>query len=103
MELEATWGRTTRVWWAYLWRNLIAMLVGTLLGAVVGAVLGFVLGAAGVAPDVIRRLSFVIGVVLGLGVSIVPMRMILGKSFGEFRLVLVSVSGGQPASAGLPR
>jgi hypothetical protein len=102
MELEITWGRTLHVWWAYLWRNLIAMVVGALLGAVVGAGLGFVLGVAGVAPDVIRRLSFVIGLALGLVVSIVPIRMVLGKDFGEFRLVLLANTT-SPAHAGLPR
>jgi hypothetical protein len=90
MELEVTWGRAARVWWAYLWRSLIAVLVGSLLGALAGVALGFVLGALGVAPEVIRRLSFVIGLVLGIGVSIVPIRMILGKDFGEFRLVLLA-------------
>ena len=102
MELEVTWGRTLHVWWAHLWRNLIAMVVGALLGAAAGAGLGFVLGVAGVAPDVIRRLSFVIGLALGLVVSIVPIRMVLGKDFGEFRLVLLANTT-SPAHAGLPR
>ena len=30
-----------------------------------------------------------IGFVIGLAISIIPMRLILGKNFGEFRLVLV--------------
>ena len=103
MELEVTWGRAARVWWSYLWRNLIAIVVGGLLGGILGAVLGFVLGAAGVAPDVIRRASLVVGLVLGLGVSIVPIRLILGKDFGEFRLVLLSTVGARSELASPPR
>jgi len=90
MELEVTWGRATRVWWAYLWRNLIAIMGGTLLGAILGALLGFVLGAAGVPSDAARRATLAIGAMLGLLTSIVPIRLILGKNFGEFRLLLLS-------------
>jgi len=91
MELEVTWGRAMRVWWAYLWRKLIAIIGGTILGAILSAILGFVLGAAGMAPDAVRRAGLVVGVIMGgLLVSIVPIRLILGKNFGEFRLVLLS-------------
>ena len=96
MELEVTWGRATRVWWAYLWRNLIAIVLASILGVILGAVLGFVLGAAGVAPGVIGRFTFLIGAVVGIGVSVVPIRLILGKDFGEFRLVLLSDVPSQP-------
>ena len=81
---------------------LFGGVMGAGLGAVAGAGLGFVLGVVGVAPDVIRRLSFVIGLALGLVVSIVPIRMVLGKDFGEFRLVLLANTT-SPAPAGLPR
>ncbi len=89
MELEVTWGRTARVWWAYLWRNLIAVAAGSLVGIVLGAILGFILGAAGARAETIRLAVFPIGAVVGLLVSIVPIRLILGMNFGEFRLVLL--------------
>lgn len=90
MELEITWGRAVKVWWAYCWRNLIALIAGIILGGIVGFILGFIMGAMGVAPHTIQFLTAPIGAVIGLGLSVIPMKMILGKDFGQFRLVLVS-------------
>ena len=78
-----------RIWWSYLWRNLIAIVVGMLIGALIGGILGGILGAAGVSLQTITIVVMPIGVILGLVISIFPMKMILGKDFGEFRLVLV--------------
>ena len=89
MELEITWGRVVRVWWAYLWRNLIAVVVAMLIGILLGFLLGFILGAVGVPTQTIKLIVTPIGAILGLAISIFPMKMIMGKDFGEFRLVLV--------------
>jgi hypothetical protein len=89
MELEITWGRVARVWWAYLWRNLIAIIASLIAGAILGGILGFMLGAAGVPLGTIRIIVMPIGGILGIAISIFPMKMILGKDFGEFKLVLM--------------
>ncbi len=89
MELEITWGRAIRIWWAYLWRGLIAMVVAMLVGGIVGAIIGFVMGALGVSLKVIPMVTGPIGGIIGLAISVVPMKMILGKDFGTFRLVLL--------------
>src|SRR4030095_8632499 len=89
MELEITWSRAVRVWWSYVWRNLIAIVVSMLVGMVIGAVIGFILGAMGVPVRVIQIVLAPIAFVMGMAISIVPMKMILGKDFGEFRLVLL--------------
>ncbi len=90
MELEITWSRAVRVWWSYLWRNLIAIVVAMIIGMVIGAIIGFILGAMGVPVRTIQILVAPIGFVIGLAISIVPLKMILGKDFGEFRLVLLA-------------
>ena len=89
MELEVTWKRATRVWWSYLWRNLIAIIAAMVIGGIIGAILGFSLGALGVPLETIQIIVMPIGAIIGLLISIVPMKMILGKNFGGFRLVLV--------------
>lgn len=90
MELEITWGRMLRVWWAHFWRSMIAAIVGMLLGGVVGFILGAILYASGVtSPETIQIIVGPIGFIIGVFISIFPMKMILGKDFGEFRLVLV--------------
>ncbi|MCP4142875.1 MAG: hypothetical protein GY755_21745 [Chloroflexi bacterium] len=89
MELEITWKRTVKIWWSYLWRNLIAIVVASIIGGIIGGILGFIMGAMGVSLEIIQLVSAPIGGIIGLLISIFPMRLILGKDFGEFRLVLV--------------
>lgn len=92
MELEVTWKRAAKVWWSYLWRSIIAIIVAMVLGGIVGFIIGFVLGAMGVSTQTIQFITAPIGMIIGLLISIVPIRMILGKDFGEFRLVLLQTS-----------
>ncbi len=94
MELEVTWERAFRVWWAYFWRSLIAIAASIVVGAVVGGILGFILGAAGVPTKTIPIVTAPVGFVVGLLFSVVPVKMILGKDFGEFRLLLVATQNG---------
>ncbi len=93
MELKITWKRVLRVWWSYLWRNLICIVVGTLLGVAIAFIVSFIVGAMGFHPRVIMFVIAPIGFVIGLATSVVPMKMILGKDYGEFRLVLVAQHG----------
>jgi hypothetical protein len=37
-----------------------------------------------------ERRPWPIGAIMGIAISVVPMKMILGKDFGQFRLVLVA-------------
>ncbi len=90
MELEITWGRTLRVWWAYCWRSLIAIVVAFILGAFIGGIIGFIVAMIGLPQEIINFVGLPIGVMIGLAASIVPMKLILGKDFGEFHLVLLS-------------
>lgn len=99
MELEVTWNRAFRVWLAYLWRSLIAIIAATLAGMAVGFVIGFVMGAMGFSATAIQLFTVPIGVLIGLAISVVPLKMILGKDFGEFRLVLLSKHSQSPSPA----
>jgi ABC-type glycerol-3-phosphate transport system permease component len=92
MELEITWGRVTRVWWAFLWRSLIASIIAMIIGGIFGGIVGYTIAATGGAITTINIIIMSIGGIIGLGVSIIPMKMILGKDFGEFRLALVPKS-----------
>jgi len=92
MELEVTWKRAAKVWWSYLWRNIVAIIVAMVLGGIAGFIIGFVLVAMGVSTQTIQFITAPIGMIIGLLISIVPIKMILGKDFGEFRLVLLQTS-----------
>jgi hypothetical protein len=76
MELEVTWKRAAKVWWAYLWRNIIAIIVAMM----------------GVSSQTIQFITAPIGMIIGLLISIVPVKMILVKDYGEFRLVLLQTN-----------
>lgn len=89
MEVEITWRRTIRIWWSYLWRHVIAIVAAMFAGGIVGGIIGFVMGALGADVRLIQIIALPVGLVIGLGFSIVPLKMILGKNFGEFRLVLI--------------
>lgn len=89
MEVEITWGRTVRIWWAYAWRSFMALLGAMLAGFLVSALASFVAGIIGAPFDAFQNVAVVLSAILGLAISVVPMRLILGKRYGEFRLTLV--------------
>jgi hypothetical protein len=90
MELEVTWGRAIRVWWSYLWRSIIAMIVAAFFGGIAGAIVGIIGAILKLPLPAIQVFSGILGVVIGLAISVVPIKLILGKDYGEFRLVLLS-------------
>jgi ABC-type glycerol-3-phosphate transport system permease component len=85
-----------RLWWAYLWRGILATIGAMILGALVGAILGFGMGAAGFPLEAIKFVGTIVGGVIGLAVSFVPMWLILGRNYGEFRLVLLATHPARP-------
>lgn len=90
VELEVTWGRTLRVWWAYLWRNLLAIILSGAVGFVGSLLVTFAMIGAGASHQSAAAVVGPASVVLGLAFSLIPFKLILGKDFGEFRLALVS-------------
>ena len=61
---------------------------------VIGFVIGFVgaysLGQAGVPQATIQLILSPVCLLIGFGLSLIPIYAILGKDFGSFRLILVS-------------
>jgi hypothetical protein len=70
-----------------------------IIGGIVGFIIGFVMGAMGAPVKTIQLVTAPIGAAIGLAISVVPMKLILGKDFGEFRLVLLSKQNIQPDAA----
>ena len=89
-ELAPSWSRITQVWWALTWRSGVAMLISLLVGALLGGVASLVFRAAGSPPQISSGFAQLLGASLGLVGSIVPVKLIVGKNFGEFRLVLLA-------------
>jgi uncharacterized membrane protein AbrB (regulator of aidB expression) len=90
MELEVTWNRALRVWWSWFWRSIVMTIAAMFCGFIAGAVLG-VIGAILKLPiQAIQVGGGILGGAIGLVFTLFPIKMILGKDFGEFRLVLLS-------------
>lgn len=97
MELEITWSRAIRVWLAWLWRFLIALIVASaiviVLGFVTGPIVVPLMVRLGFQDGTIRQsgaiFAYVFGSVAYLLAFIVPLKAILGKKLGTFRLVLL--------------
>ena len=90
MELEVTWGRTIRFWWAAVW---LAALIGMGAGFVIGFVGGVWAALAG-HPEYVRAPWFpFIGVPLWIPLVLWGMRRALRKQYSDFRIVLLPVGG----------
>ena len=63
-------------------------------GVILGWIIGFILGALGASLQTVQLVTAPIGFGIGLAISIVPIKLILGKDFGEFRLVLLQNENG---------
>jgi hypothetical protein len=86
-ELELTWNQTLRAWWLWAWRTFVG---GFVIAAVVGFIVGFIFTLAGVG-----QYSTVVGSILGYFIgfvwSIFTLRMMLRKTYADFRFAVVPV------------
>lgn len=89
-ELAPTWGLATRIWWALTWRGMVVMLVSGIIGGLLGAMLASVFSGSQPLPEVTQMFAQLLGAVIGAAASVVPVRVILGRDFGDFRLVLLA-------------
>jgi hypothetical protein len=85
--LEPTWGRTIRIWWAWVWRVALWALV-------LNVGFGFVLGLMGIwetlSPTEKFYWSTVMGSISGVGLQLIILKRILVRDFGEFKLLLIA-------------
>ena len=88
-EITPEFSQLLRIWWAFVWRNILVSIVAMLGGFCVGFVLGFIMGAVGVPLIIIKIVCGSMGFVLGVAFSFFPVKMVVGKDFGDFRLVVV--------------
>lgn len=89
MELEVTWEHVLRIWWALLWRGLLAALASVITSLILVVTLGFVLEFAGIPFHVMPFFSIPLGMCIGVLFALAPIKMILNKQFGKFKLVII--------------
>ncbi|MBI5521817.1 MAG: hypothetical protein HY910_04240 [Desulfarculus sp.] len=90
MEAEKSWGNVVRVWWAYAWRSFLMMIVAFIIHLVLNLIIVIVGNSFELPPRLVTGFDFLVKCAVFLSLSIVPMRLIMGKDFGHFRLVMLT-------------
>lgn len=96
--LPVTASRVLRIWWSYFWRSLAvfaALFLVLILGSILfGMLLSVIMTLVGLDPAsmhlLVRLVGAVFGFLVGLLSSVIPLWLILGRNFGEFRLALIA-------------
>lgn len=88
-EIEVTFGRVLRIWFAWIWRALLFAMLG---GSFAGFLVGFAAAMLGVAPQKVAYVNLGIGAILGLYFSVWSLGKVLKKKFPTFRIALIEES-----------
>lgn len=85
--LEMSWERALSIWWAFVWRAVVASaLIGAVVGAIGGGMIAVVTGSA--------EFSGIVGGVLGyagsIPASVWALRTSLRKRYRHFQVGLVA-------------
>jgi xanthosine utilization system XapX-like protein len=85
-RIEPTRALALKIWWAFMWRAVLAALAA---GFAIGLVVGLLSVLLGLAPEAVSTISGFLGLVLGAGVSIEVMYRLLRKKFDGFEIAIV--------------
>lgn len=83
--IELSWGRASRIWWAFFWR-------ATLIGAVLGLILGFAGGVIGMIIGQVElaiQLATLASYLVAVPVSLLCLREALQLKYKGYRICLV--------------
>lgn len=84
---EMTWRQVFRVWWLLAWRGLAGLIV---IGGIVGYVVGLALNSIGVAEDIVKAISTLIGLAVYLLWGMVIVRMAINKKYSDFDIKFIA-------------
>ena len=82
-----------RIWWEYLWRNIVFVIPGSfIVGFITGFIAAIIFDLIGIDEHIGKIVVGTICGLIGLGLSTIPFKMIIGKKIGNFRLVILEDS-----------
>jgi hypothetical protein len=87
LEQNITWTATLRVWWSLLWRTSLIVSAGLLVAT---CIVAFVLGFAGLPDEELTKFTAIIAILCAILSSVLPVRLVLGKRMGRYRLILIA-------------
>lgn len=85
-EIEITWLRALKIWWSIVWRIL---LYSAAFSVLVGIPIGIAAAALGLDPEAAGQVGRILGTLMGLVIAVWVVKIVMGKSFSDFRIVLV--------------
>jgi hypothetical protein len=91
-ELDVTWSRALKIWWAIFWRCTLISLASSLVLLVVVAVFALGLGISGEAVGAFDRSRILQFIFFGIGavISLVVTKVVLNLRWAGFRIALIS-------------
>ena len=92
MEIEVTWKHVFTVWWAFVWRNIIALVLAIILSIAASAIFALITVSLGMPKEILKIPAILVGMLLGLGATIVPLKFIINKNYKGFRLAIVKTN-----------
>lgn len=89
-ETTVTWWRASRIWWAYCWRLVALAAILSVLGGVFAVGATEIVAQYGLPAQ--HAITGMVPIALALLALIVvaPIKLIVGKRYGRYRLVLVT-------------
>lgn len=85
-SIQVTWMRAFKVWWSWIWRNL---LFSVLAAAGVGTVLGFLMGLANVESEIIKNVCIIAGYIVFVPIGVAVTKLVLRKHYSDFKIALL--------------
>ncbi len=87
-EIPVTYTIALKIWWAYMWRALLAAFA---LGVLLGIVAAFIATISTIPPAISIIFATILPFFGGIGISIYVFKYILSKKFSDFRVAIVKM------------
>lgn len=99
IELEVTWGRAARIYWAFIWRGFLYMIPLFFFFIIVGIIMRI----GGHTPlEGNRLITQVFAMLCGIPIGIYIVKQVLLEQMSNFRIALISVDTVGSAQPGAP-
>lgn len=91
--IDIQWKHIVQIWRTYIWMTIVVCAANLVVGGLIGVVVGVVGSIASISHEIVRYTAMTLGATIGLCSTLLPIKWLLGRDFGDFRLVLISNDG----------
>ena len=90
-RIEPTRKIALQFWWAFIWRAFLLVLAS---GFALGVIFGLIGAVLHISPDSLRAVASLLGLALGVYISVEVMFRLLRKKFKTFQIILATPDEG---------